>query len=845
MTTTLPRPGEQPPQVSDQEFERVWQIPRGLLGRLSTVQNSPLGLRFVCLSFLFFVLAGVLALTMRTQLAIPENSLLSPELYNQFFTMHGSTMMFLFAVPMIEGIATLVLPQMLGSRELPFPRLTAFSFWAFLIGGLLFYASFLWEAPSGGWFAYVPLTNAEYSPGLGMDFWLLGLNVAEIGAIAGAFELVLAFFKMRAPGMTLRRVPIFAWAMMVTAFMMIFGFTPLVVGSLMLEVDRKVGTHFFNEAMGGSPLLWQHLFWIFGHPDVYIQFLPATGIISTIIPVFARRRLIGYPLIVISLVTTGFLSFGLWVHHMFATGLPELSLSFFTASSALIAIPTGIQIFAWIATLWNGRPVFSTALLYVLGFFVIFVLGGLTGVMVAAVPFDLQVHDTFFVVAHFHYVLIGGVAFPLFAAFFFWAPKFIGKMLDERLGKIGFWLTFIGFNLAFFPMHISGFLGMPRRVYTYLEGSGLELWNMLSTIGAFILALGVLTFIINFLKSWLGGEDAPGNPWNADTLECLTPTPAPQYGFRTLPIVRSRHPLWDQEAFDAGTAQEERVVANLANYPIDWRAQLATSALDAEPQEVFRVSGPSVAPFVVAAGLMAMSFFLIFDQVLPAVLSLAVAVLGLLAWHGTDYASVTRNTQQDEAFERDTGIPVRAEGSVGVTNTAMLLTCATVFTAVATLIFSTLYLRIEAPQWPPMGTPLPEPILPTAAWIALLIGGGAAVAARRGSRRERPGMVRIGMAVACLFGLIYAGLHAADLLRVPFGPSTHAYGSLYFALSGVMIAIVMVGVLATAVSLFWLIRDDTPPAQLFNVQALAVYWVFVTGLAALVGLVTTALPYIV
>ncbi|MBC7810626.1 MAG: cbb3-type cytochrome c oxidase subunit I, partial [Burkholderiales bacterium] len=420
MTTISPSSGENFSQpVSEETFSRVWKDPKGLKALLRGVQNQPIGIRMIGLSIFFLLLGGFQAMLMRTQLAIPNNTFLDPELYNRLMTMHGTTMMFLVAIPMIEGIGTLVLPQMLGSRELPFPRLAAFTFWTFLFGGLIFYAGFFIDAvPDGGWFAYVPMTNKEYSPDLGVDFYLLGLNVAETAAIAGAFELIISFFKMRAPGMSINRIPIFAWAIMVTGWMIIFAFTPLIVGSTMLELDRAIGTQFFNPDQNGDPLLWQHIFWIFGHPDVYIIFIPPLGIAATIVTVFARRALIGYTFIVISLVSTGFLSFGLWVHHMFATGLPELSLSFFTGASMMIAIPSGIQIFAFIATIGSGRPNFKPPFLFVIGFLLIFVLGGLSGVLLASVPVNLQTHDTYFVVAHFHYVLIGGWLFPTLGAIY-------------------------------------------------------------------------------------------------------------------------------------------------------------------------------------------------------------------------------------------------------------------------------------------------------------------------------------------------------------------------------------------------------------------------------------------
>jgi cytochrome c oxidase subunit I+III len=473
-------------------LEKQWADPApGIIGSLKAIQNDMVGGRIMRTAFGFFLIAGMLAVLMRLQLIQPENDLVAPDTFNGLFTMHGSTMMYLFAVPMIEGMAIVMLPPLLGNREMPFPRLGVFSYYTFLLGGLLFFSSYLLSSvPDAGWFAYAPLSGPEYSPGIALDYWLLALGVAEVAAIAAGIEIIIAILRMRAPGMSLGRMPLFLWAMLVTAFSILFAFTPLIVGSLLLELDRKIGTQFFNPNMGGSAVLWQHLFWIFGHPEVYIQFLPATGMMAMIIPVFSRRRIIGYPLVVVAMVATGFISFLLWVHHMFAVGLPQVTLGLFTAASIFIAIPTGVQIFAYVVTVLFGRPLWKTPYLFAIGFLFTFVMGGITGVMVGVVPFDWQVHDSYFVVAHLHYVLIGGVVFPIFAAIYYWMPKFTGTLLNETLGKWNFWLMFIGFHVTFFPQHISGLMGMPRRVYTYPPGMGWDIFNLISTIGAVILAVG-------------------------------------------------------------------------------------------------------------------------------------------------------------------------------------------------------------------------------------------------------------------------------------------------------------------------------------------------------------------
>src|SRR5688572_22033400 len=495
---------------------------------------------------LFCVLAGILALRMRTQLAVPDNTLVGPAIYNQLFTMHGTVMMFLFAVPMVEAVAVYLLPGMLGARDLPFPRLSAYAFWAYAIGGIVFFGTlFFGEAPDGGWFMYPPLTGKEFSPGRGADWWLLGIGFIEISAIAGAIELLIGILFTRAPGMSLMRMPVFAWAMLVVALMIVFAFPAVIAATALLELERAFNWPFFTPARGGDPLLWQHLFWFFGHPEVYIIFLPAAGLVSMMIPALTGTPLVAYRAVVIALVAVGGLSFALWIHHMFAAGLGTFSMQLVSAASFAVAIPSAVQVFAWIATFWRGTVRWDTPTLFLLGFHFTFVLGGLTGVMVAVLPFDWQAHDSYFVVAHLHYVLIGGMVFPLFAGIYYWTPLYNGHCLSERAGRWSFALMFVGFNLAFFPMHIAGLAGMPRRVATYADGLGWNLWNALSTVGAFVLAAGVVLCLADLVRTLLRERRDHGNPWNADSLEWL---PQRWHGVRSIPQLASREPLWDRPA---------------------------------------------------------------------------------------------------------------------------------------------------------------------------------------------------------------------------------------------------------------------------------------------------------
>jgi len=573
-------------------LEEVWSDRAGFWGWLTAVDHKSIGKRYIITTFLMFIAGGIEAAMMRMQLARPENTLLGPDKYNQIFTTHGTTMMFLFAVPMMNAMGIYFVPLMVGARSIAFPRLNAFGYWTYVVAVVFLYVSlFANTGPDAGWFAYVPLSGPAYSPGHRVDVWAQVVTFTEIAALVAAVNIIVTTFKMRAPAMSLNRIPLFVWAQLVVSFMIVFAMPSVAVGStLMLAMDRAVNTHWFNYTEGGDVLLWQHIFWFFGHPEVYIIFLPALGFVTPIVETFSRRKVFGYTALVMANITTAFFAFGLWVHHMFATPIPELGQSLFTAASMMIAIPTGVQMFCWIATMWMGRPRFTTAMLFILGFIFTFINGGVTGVMLASVAFDKQAHDTFFVVAHLHYVLLGGGVMPLFGAFYFWFPKITGRMLDETLGKLHFWLFVIGVNVTFFPMHVLGLEGMPRRVYTYLASTGWGSLNLVATLGAYTIALSVIVFLVNAIRSWWGGEVAGANPWNSSGLEWATTSPPPPYNFVHVPVTTSRHPLWD-------TTVELPVLSGLRT---DRREVLVTTTFDARPDHRHEDPEPSIWPLYLA-----------------------------------------------------------------------------------------------------------------------------------------------------------------------------------------------------------------------------------------------------
>lgn len=701
---------EQEKNTLHQDFIKVWGNPSGWRA-LTIVNHTTVGIRFMVTGGVFFLIGGLLAMLMRTQLALPAQNIIEAELYNQLFTMHGTVMMFLFAVPALEGLALYLIPKMIGARDLLFPRLSAFGYWCYLFGSLILMSSLpLGIAPAAGWFMYTPLTNAVYSPGPNIDFWLLGITFVEISAVSAGVELVVSILRSRTSGMALLHMPLFCWYILTMALMIVFGFPPLILGSILLELERAAGLPFFDVARGGDPILWQHLFWLFGHPEVYILFLPAAGIVSTLLPVFSRRPIVGYRWIVLAVITTGFISFGLWVHHMFTVGIPHLAQAFFSVASMLIAIPTGIQLFAWLATLWTGRPTYHVPMLWLVGFLVIFLIGGLTGIMLALAPFNWQVHDTHFVVAHLHYVVVGGMLFPFIAGLYYWLPHFSGRMPSEKLARWGFWLIFIGFNTTFLVMHLTGLLGMPRRIYTYPSGLGWDLPNAISSAGGFIIAMGVAMVLLDIALHFRFGRPAGVNPWQADTLEWATATPPQPYNFITLPDCSTRHPMWDHPNLQATVAEGRHGLAEIDH---GRRETWGSDPITGELREIIHLPGNSWLPFYAALSLSGVCIGLLLRVYDIAVVALLVSLALLLRWSWINGAHPAAAPDASVSLGYP---PLHSRTFDGPGLWGIILTLLADATLFLCLIFGWLYLLTVAPHWQ-------APTVPPLSWLPLLASG--------------------------------------------------------------------------------------------------------------------------
>lgn len=833
---TIPTPGDHLRHADRlARLERVWANGPGLVGQLTAVNHSTVSMRFIVTGFAFLLVGGLLSMFMRLQLAWPGLEVLDPQRYAQFVTMHGTTMMFLFAVPIMGGFGMYLVPKMIGARDLPFPRLSAFGYWCYLFGGLFLYSSFIFgSVPDTGWFMYTPLSDSTYSPGKGADFWLIGVTFAEIAAVVASVEMIVAVLITRAPGMDLRRMPLFVWAMLVTAFMIAFGFPPLILASILLEIQRAFDFAFFEVARGGDPLLWQHLFWLFGHPEVYIIFLPAAGVVSMVVQTFARRPMVGYTWIVLALVATGFLSFGLWVHHMFAVGIPLLALAFFSAASMMVAIPTGIQIFAWLATLWAGKPWLRVPMLYIIGFFVVFVCGGLTGVMLAFVPFNWQVHDTHFVVAHLHYVLIGGLMFPLFAGLYYWLPLASGRMPSESLSRSGFWLVFIGFNLAFLPMHLTGMVGMPRRVDTYAMELGVHWLNLLSTAAGFVMAVGVIAILIDVALCFLLGRRGVENPWQAGTLEWAVPTPVPTYNFASVPQIESRYPLWDNPEVVEATRRTDGLLGEAHD---DRRELLGTGIQSGRPEQVIRISTSTWLPILAAATIAVLLAGFISSQYWLSVLML-VPLIGLFlhwAWTTGD-----RHAPVEMEIAPGLRLPTQSSARNAPGWWALVGSLLIDGSLFASLVFAYFYLWLNAPAWPAGGATVVAwtPALASLALLALpLLAAWRGPVALAGGRR-RTAIVWQGVAI--VGGALFLGLHLPALWAAVGAPQVHAYASVVWTLAGFHAVHVVVAMLIGGFTALRIHCGYVDAVRRLESRIAAAFWRYTVG----IGVVTWALLHL-
>ncbi len=594
----------------------------GFVGWLTTVDHKRIGVLYGVSAFMFFLLGGLEAMVLRVQLASPNSTIVDPETFNQLFTMHGTTMIFLVVMPMSAAFFNFIIPLMIGARDVAFPRLNAFSYWVFISGGLFLNSSFIFGgAPNAGWFGYANLTSKAFNPGHGIDFWLIGLLILGTSSMAAAFNFIVTILNMRAPGMSMMRMPLFVWMTLVVSFLLVFAFPVITVALLELGFDRFFGGNFFNPDRGGDPVLWQHLFWLFGHPEVYILILPAMGIVSEVLPTFSRKPLFGYAVVVFSGIAIGFMGWGVWAHHMFTVGLGPVANSVFAVTTMLIAVPTGVKIFNWIGTMWGGAISFKTPMLFSLGFVSMFIIGGLSGVTHAAPPADYQQQDTYYIVAHFHYVLFGGSIFGLFSGIYYWWPKLTGRLLGETIGKWHFWLMFIGFNVTFAPMHILGLNGMPRRIYTYPSGMGWDFWNMVQTLGSFIIVASIILFLVNVFYSWGKGKESGNDPWDGRTLEWSIASPPPEYNFATVPTVYGRDPYWSEKYPESGHGEAHEPVAHHAE---------AESSHEEGGGHGIHMPSPSYLPMFVAMGQLCLLAGLI--------AGLWVSALGALVMLGGIYA---------------------------------------------------------------------------------------------------------------------------------------------------------------------------------------------------------------
>jgi cytochrome c oxidase subunit 1 len=785
----------------------------GPISWLNTIDHKKVAMMYGFAALTFMALGGIEALLIRTQLFRPDNHFLSADLYNQLFTMHGTTMIFLAVMPLVLGFyGNFLIPLMIGARDVAFPRLNALSFWIFLFSGIFLHLGMFWHDggfPNAGWFGYANLTERMYSPGMHIDFWDIGLIINGVATVMTAVNFLATIVAMRAPGMTYMRMPLFVWAMLVTVVLVLLAFPALTVGLIFLFLDRFFGAHFYQVIAGATPILWQHLFWLFGHPEVYIMALPAFGIISEILPVYARKPLFGYPVMVYSLILIAFLSYGVWGHHMFATGMGPVADSAFAISSMLIAIPTGIKIFSWIATVWGGSLRMTTAMYFGLAFILEFTIGGLSGIMHASPPVDLQQTDSYVVVAHFHYVLFGGTAFAILGAFYYWWPKMTGRYLDEKLGKLNFWLTVIGFNGTFFPMHILGQWGMPRRIYTYAPDMGWTFLNQFETVCAFILGLAFLIFYVNIIKSLINGERAPADPWDGRTLEWATSSPPPPYNFGNIPDVRARDQFWVTKYGRAGS----RGVAMYA------AGQIPKPAPEAPPTEPIHVPPPSFFPVVIAAALFVMGLGWIvwwWRLVALGAIALFLGVVGM----AFEYPTFGQETHETEEASRAVGADVR---KIGLWS----------FIGSECLFFATLISTYVVYKSRNLGAPGPEILeipLTSFSTFILLMSSVLMVLALNAIQNNDKRWNRIWLIGCALFGLIFLGVEAHEFYGFwskGMAFQTDLFSQCFYTLVGTHGTHVAIGVLWIIVLIVASFMGKLDKSRALSVELVGLYWHFV------------------
>jgi len=785
----------------------------GLIGWLTTIDHKRVAVLYAVASFVFMAVGGLEAMLIRMQLWSPDNHLISAALYNQLFTMHGTTMIFLVVMPLEVGFfANFVLPLQIGARDVAFPRINALSFWVFLVGAIFLHLGWLWGGlPDAGWFGYANLTERYFSPGLNLDFWVVGLLILGTSTVLSGLNFFVTIVTMRARGMTFMRMPMFTWAMLVTVVLILIAFPPLTVGLIFLTLDRFFGAHFYQSAYGATPILWQHLFWLFGHPEVYIMALPAFGMISEVVPVFSRKPLFGYPMMAYSLVLIAFLSYGVWGHHMFATGMGPVADSAFAITSMLIAIPTGIKIFSWIATVWGGSLRMTTAFYFALGMILEFTIGGLSGIMHASAPIDLQQTDSYFVVAHFHYVLFGGSMFAILSGIYYWWPKVTGRMLNEPLGKLQFWLTIIGFNGTFFPMHILGMWGMPRRIYTYGAGLGWTHLNQLETLSAFILGLAFLAMYINLIWSTRAGEAAPADPWDGRSLEWSIASPPPAYNFAKVPEVRGRDAFWVMKYGRAGSRGIAMFMAG--------QTPPVPESQQALPAESIHMPAPSIFPLVVALGIGLMGSGLVIGEWRIIAIGVLTVIASVIAM-GFEYPSYGQESHDPQAAPSSGGIDIRKVGLWAFLGNECVFFASLIST----------YIVYKSRNLGGPGADILEIPLTSISTFALLMSSLAMVLALSAIQRNDKTWMRAWLGCTIALGLVFLGVEAYEFTHFyheGLSMQTDLFGQSFYTLVGFHGFHVTIGIIWLSTIWFASFSKKFGKLRSLSVELAGLYWHFV------------------